>query len=754
MNCRRLIPVLLLVVFVVGCGRQLIPPAAVEEAVAAHPERMEALLDAIDLDRPGREHVREKVNAGDDYGAIAAPPTAHGSDQRKWQLDDAVVRFSDDELHLENARIGRHFQWNGGHLISYRIEDRRRQRAWDLAAASPDFEIPGFDGAAIGATLSVRTTAATTIRPAHLRVRIDYRIGGTGLRRECRVYPGTPAIGCTMHLRGSPDAPLPAGPTRDADRTSSTSPSQPDDIAEPVIDRLQLPGAHWSAQAIRFYAATDHRNTLVQRDDSRLYRRDEHLTGNVLRLTDLSDGAQLFVVKHSPAGADQLAWPGHDYALRLGDVRVTGLGFAAEELKAEAWMSAYEVSVGVSGPGDLAFLDSLRAYRETERRYLPDRDSMIVLNTWGDRSRDARMREDFVLAEIKAAAKLGITHLQLDDGWQAGLSKNSANAAGRRWADWSRDDWEPHPERFPNGLGRSVKAAHEAGIELGLWFNPSRTNDYEHWKRDADILIGLYREHGIRLFKIDGIEVPSKAAEKNLRRLLERVIDASDGEVVFNLDVTAGRRPGYFYFTEFGNLFLENRYTDWANYYPATTLRNLWQLAFYVPAQFLQIEFLNTWRNTDKYATDDPFAPAVAGFEYAFGVAAAAQPLAWFEASGLPKAAFETAPTVHAYRRAKHEWHSGRVFPIGDEPNGRAWTGFQSIIDDGDSGMLLVIREANPSAETKLRTWLPTGRTVRLETVIGNGESRSLQVGGDGAIDVSLPAPHSFALYRYRLQSQ
>lgn len=562
----------------------------------------------------------------------------------------------------------------------------------------------------------------------------------------------TPAIGCTMLLRGSPDEARSERPTRDESRAFNTSPKPPDEAAEPVIDRLQLPGAHWSVQAIRFYAATDHRNTLVQRDDSRLFRRDEHLTGNILRLTDLSDGAQLFVVKRSPGGADQLAWPGHDYTLRLGDVRVNGLGFNHEELKADAWMSGYEISVGVAGPGDLAFLDALRASRETERRYLPERDSMMVLNTWGDRSRDARMREDFVLAEISAAAKLGVTHLQLDDGWQAGLSKNSANAAGQRWADWSREDWEPHLERFPNGLGRSVETARAAGIELGLWFNPSRANDYEHWQRDAEILIGFYRDHGIRLFKIDGVEVPSKDAENNLRRLLQNVIDASAGEVVFNLDVTAGRRPGYFYFTEFGNLFLENRYTDWVNYYPTTTLRNLWQLALYVPAQFLQIEFLNIWRNTDKYAADDPFAPAAAGFEYAFGVAAAAQPLAWFEASGLPPAAFESAPTIEAYRKVKDEWHSGRIFPIGDEPNGRAWTGFQSIIGEGDRGMLLVIREANPAAAAKLRTWLPPDRAVTLEPVIGDTEARRTHVGADGSIGVSLPAPHHFALYRYRLE--
>ena len=70
-------------------------------------------------------------------------------------------------------------------------------------------------------------------------------------------------------------------------------------------------------------------------------------------------------------------------------------------------------------------------------------------------------------------------------------------------------------------------------------------------------------------------------------------MDATGGEAVFNLDVTAGRRWGYHYGNEYGNLFLENRYTDWSNYYPHWTLRNLWMLSRYVPPQNLQIEFLN-----------------------------------------------------------------------------------------------------------------------------------------------------------------
>ena len=57
--------------------------------------------------------------------------------------------------------------------------------------------------------------------------------------------------------------------------------------------------------------------------------------------------------------------------------------------------------------------------------------------------------------------------------------------------------------------------------------------------------------------------------------------------LVFNLDATAGRRAGYHMLNRYGNIFLENRYTDWGNYYPYHTLRNLWMLSKYVPAEIL-----------------------------------------------------------------------------------------------------------------------------------------------------------------------
>lgn len=353
-----------------------------------------------------------------------------------------------------------------------------------------------------------------------------------------------------------------------------------------------------------------------------------------------------------------------------------------------------------------------------------------------------------MLAEVDAAAALGVTHVQLDDGWQAGLSRNSASRAGERWEDWSAEDWRPHPERFPAGLAPIVARARERDVQLGLWFNPSRANDYAKWRRDADILIGYWRDHGIATVKIDGVEVPTKAAERNLRAFYERVVEATDGQLVFNLDVTAGRRPGYHFMTEYGNLFLENRYTDWANYYPHRTLRNLWMLSAWVPAQSLQIEFLNPSRNPERYGSNDPLAPSRLPADYPFAVAMAAQPLAWMEVSNLDDR-LALARSIETYRGWRDAWQAGRILPIGEEPDGAAWTGFQSIADDR-SGHLIVYRETLTEAAIGLvRTRLPAGAAVRFEPLQGEAESFEATVGADGAVPFALARPSSYAVYRY-----
>mgnify|MGYP000314395191 FL=1 len=93
-------------------------------------------------------------------------------------------------------------------------------------------------------------------------------------------------------------------------------------------------------------------------------------------------------------------------------------------------------------------------------------------------------------------------------------------------------------------------------------------------------------------------------------------------------------------------------------------------LSRYVAPQSLQIEFLNKWRNKEKYA-GDKFAPSTYSFDYLFAITMAAQPLAWFEASNLPDEAFPTGGVIQKYKTVQHDFHTGYVFPVGDEPSGK-----------------------------------------------------------------------------------
>lgn len=512
---------------------------------------------------------------------------------------------------------------------------------------------------------------------------------------------------------------------------------------------VPLAGTHWQLKALRFTQATDHHNTLLQSEEYLAYRKPVFFTANLVLAYNKARQTGFWVLKEAPTAESQQAYPGADFSLDESGVQLFGIGISPADVQENEWVRAYGYVMELAGADEKQLQLSLRQYQKSMRALLPQRDEMILMNTWGDRSRDSRMNEAFILKEIETGKRLGITHLQLDDGWQQGLSRNSASKAGQRWDDWRLEDWQPHKERFPNGLSKIVKSAKKAGLEICLWFNPSKKDHYRQWERDADILIGYYRKWGIKVFKIDGIDLDSKQSEENLRRMFEKVMEASGGQAVFNFDVTAGKRFGYHYFTEYGNIFLENRYTDWANYYPHRSLRNLWMLSAYVPAEKLQIEWLNPWRNTDKYAADDPLAPSKIPFDYQMAVTFMAQPLAWMESSSLPEEAFAHAGTLKAYRDLQHELHQGAIFPVGMMPDGFGWTGFQSI--KGKEGYLMVYREAHPQGIQQLETWLEEGSRVALEPVLGAGAASEQVVQQGGAVTISLPGKFTYCLYKYRL---
>ena len=161
--------------------------------------------------------------------------------------------------------------------------------------------------------------------------------------------------------------------------------------------------------------------------------------------------------------------------------------------------------------------------------------------------------------------------------------------------------------------------------------------------------------------------------------------------------------------------------------------------------------FLNKWRNTDKYK-GEVFAPENYSFEYLFATTLAGQPLAWMEGTNLPEEAFTLREHTEAYKKFQHDMHSGTILPIGDEPSGRSWTGFQSL--KKDRGYLIVYRENHPEGTTEVETWLPEGVTVRCIPLMGHGKAMTAVTGKKGRLEISLPSINDYVVYKYEIKNK
>jgi alpha-galactosidase len=389
--------------------------------------------------------------------------------------------------------------------------------------------------------------------------------------------------------------------------------------------------------------------------------------------------------------------------------------------------------------GRVGFTRAMHDFQRCLRNYRAGRDGLFLSNTWGDRSRDARINEAFLLKEVAAGAALGVDIVQIDDGWQKGRSANSVAARGKGvWNGyWAADPefWDADPGRFPNGLECVVDAARKNGMHFGLWFGPDSSDSAANWKKDADHLLGFYAM-GVSYFKIDSMKTHDQSSLDNQRAMFDRMLEGSEGNMVFDLDVTAEIRPGYFGLPDIGPLFVENRYTDFHRYWPHQTLRNLWELSRVVDPLRLRMELLNNTRNTDKYK-DDPLAPGLYRPDTLFAITMMASPLGWFEVSNLPDDYVkQMQPLVATWKAERGRMHGGSIIPVGVVPDGVSWTGFASLAADNSGGYVLLFRELSDQAAFELPLDGLLDGQFKTELIGGRGQVEL----NDGKLEVEIPA--------------
>jgi len=383
--------------------------------------------------------------------------------------------------------------------------------------------------------------------------------------------------------------------------------------------------------------------------------------------------------------------------------------------------------------GRIGRIKAFHAMQRELRPYRGGRDGRILSNNWGGGFGDSRLNEDYAMREIEMGAKLGVEVVQLDDGWQKGRSANSYLIKSRKDGAWNGfwdfdpNFWDADPIRFSRGLAPLAVAAKSHGMELGLWYGPDSSNDAANWERDADRLLAYCHETGIRYFKIDSMKSFSPLALSRQRAMFDKVLSGSSSNVVFDLDVTAEIRPGYFGLPDIGTLFVENRYAKHCSWWPHQTLRNLWSLSYVVDPVRLRMEFLDPKQHADRYAErfpSSPLRPEQWSGDAVFATVMVASPLAWMEMQGMhPETVAEMSSIVAKWKLERDRIHGGETFPVGAKPDGFSWTGFVTSASDGNGGYALLFRECSDisSFTIDLSSYFPVSC---VEVLSGDGQAR------------------------------
>ncbi len=663
------------------------------------------------------------------------------SSAQEASFQGAFARWSANELTVGNQHFQRRWAIRDGQMFATSFEDRDAHKEWIAGAA----KLPSPRPAGVlptGGSLTIHAAGGAHGPVEEASLLVD--VAGPAMHMRLKVFPA--ATGVEVRV----DTPSTTGQdgTLDTARAVVGMESEATQAAaakdkEQALDEFPLQPQHLRLTEVTFTDVTDVHNQLVSQREWMFMNNEQDILarGNVVYVEDVLSGSGLIFLKEAPL-PDTRAQPS-PWDVRMmaatRTVRFVGAGYPAAVL-------AY--SGGRSGR-----IRALHTFERQLRTYVPGRDGALMSNTWGDRNKDSRIANAFVAKEIEAGVKLGVDAVQIDDGWQTGRTMNSAKGPGGLWSGfWTSVPtfWDVDPVRFPGGLTPLVKQAGASGVKMGLWYAPDSSNELSNWEKDAARVLELWRKDGVVYFKFDSIVAVTPLAEQRVQMLVDRVLAGSNGAITMDLDSTAGKRTGYFGAMQAGPVFVENRYTDFHRYWPHLTLRNLWQLSEFVEPVRLRMEFLNNARNTARYA-DDPLAPAQWSADALFATVMFSSPLGWFETSSLPPAyTAALVPVVQTWKRERDRLFRGDIQPMGEAPDGVAWTGF--LASDAaapgttpSGGSLLVFRENNASADWTVPLTAGTGAAAKLKVLAGQGTARVV----DGRVQVHIPQPLGYVWVRF-----
>jgi hypothetical protein len=500
---------------------------------------------------------------------------------------------------------------------------------------------------------------------------------------------------------------------------------------ESIADSICCAENYQPELAVLFRGRTDETNELVVETP---VLEQEFVCGNLL-FCNGKDGSGFLFLQEAPPSEERRDLESYDFHITGKQIDSCCWGIHPAEACRGSQFTGYRHDLIVYSSSE----EQKTLLKQFIRLRYPEKSMTIMVNPWGCGKFREYISEEFLLEEMKASGKIGADFYQIDDEWQTGKSLANLQNYNRRVRE---DFWTISQERLYGSFNKVISAAKKAGVKPALWFAPSMNCEYEDWKYQAEMLLDFYRKYGFTNFKIDGMLIRTKKAEDNLRLLLEYVREKSDGKVYFNLDTTNGQRQGYWFFLEYGNIFLENRYcyiyfNAEYSYHPEKTLRNLWDLSKYLDPADLQIEI--PCPDDIQHETYKDFlekCPDSYSLEYWAAIALFANPLIWTAPSKIKESSQNILRKISSlHHRYRDQLIQCEIYPIGSRPDGSSVTGFLAINKKMKKSFLLLFRELQ-SQDEKVTLALPACSAAEWSRISGEG---NLQVLENGVISVEMP---------------
>ena len=699
--------------------------------------------------------------------------TSHAASVKDFSIDEkldgAYARVEGDKVILGTGRLERQWKWGGNGLVTIGLKDLKNDRQWLKPSneLTSDWHYLGYMPANSGELISLKAEVSNDsgFADEHVELTAEVEYPKISVLYKVWAFPGANGLRTQVKIKSrvqlNPGKKLQYDITSKHDEYKETSSSK---ILTGRTESLAIDTTNLVKRGMGYYNHTQGRNQLK----TPLVRESLHESGDlgwasILGLESKDGG--IFLVKESHKCVNQAGVNTGVFEVKENQVTSTGWGILPQDLTSKYqgywanWVIVHDAKTAEERELALKEFDRVRYPID------PKRDIYMMANTWGTGESknwsQSAAREENVLVEIHSQKDLGIDAQQVDDGWQGWVTyastwrpvakldfKEMMRIKNKKKKNQKSEDGEIYVKNakiydmYPNGWGKIKTQAKKDGVRLGLWVNAKVSLEDLKWNFD---------QGGFKSYKIDFVNAKDFVSLTEIMNKVRNFVQYTNHQVRMNWDVTEHPpRIGYFFGREYGNIYLENRKTMSPSnvvYIPHLVLRDAWELSKFNNLNKFQITVQNGDRcnkevsDAHKHSADYLVAQTLMG-----------SPIFFQETHYYSDQARELIkPLIKAYKAVRDEMYKGYIFPVGEMPDNKSWSGFQNYNPATGNGFLTVFRQINnEESEKSIALKFVADQELELTNLM-TGKKQVLKADADGAIKLAITKAADYRFYQYKV---